>query len=290
MKNILITGKGSFIGENIKTYLEKQNFFVEVFDIKNEPIDNIEFERFDTIIHVAAIVHSKEDLPWESYYSVNVELPVNIATEAKKYKVDHFIFFSSMAVFGEDKKLPAGNVLTNINKRVNSYYGKSKREAEKKLEELNDQKFKVSIVRPPSIYGPNCPGNYISTFVRIADRIKIFPEIYKESKQSFLHIDNLTKFIELLVIQPTELYFHPQDKTQISTVELLKIIAGYRNKKIIFTRLFNFIIKLFQNNSLVIKLFGGISYSSAISTHYDNIYQIKDVFDGFSYIKDDELI
>ena len=47
-----------------------------------------------------------------------------------------------------------------INHALSNFYGKSKLEAEKGIESLESEHFKVAIIRPPMIYGKGSKGNY----------------------------------------------------------------------------------------------------------------------------------
>ena len=56
---------------------------------------------------------------------------------------------------GEDRVITKGTPLTPDN-----FYGDSKKQAEIKIRPLEDENFKIVIVRPPMIYGPHSKGNY----------------------------------------------------------------------------------------------------------------------------------
>lgn len=63
------------------------------------------------------------------YYKVNRDLAVEIAKLSKSYGVKHFIFMSSMSVYG----LIYSNDLITVNTKTNpnTNYGKSKLQAER---------------------------------------------------------------------------------------------------------------------------------------------------------------
>src|SRR5690625_7094460 len=71
----------------------------------------------------------------ELYYRVNRDLTIEVAKKAKKENVKQFIFMSSIIVYG--KKSTENGV---INERTvpipDNFYGKSKLEAEEKLNEI----------------------------------------------------------------------------------------------------------------------------------------------------------
>lgn len=265
---VLITGSGSYIGRNIKAWLERTgHIIVDELDMRDPAWIDYDFRSYDTVIHVAAIVHKKkEKIPWSTYYKVNTILPYKVAIKAKDSHVEQFIFLSTMAVYGEGKKLPLGNIIdekTSI--KPNSFYGRSKLEAEKKLIKLNSQSFRVSIVRPPNIYGYGCPGNYINSFVKLVKLTPVIPVTFTNCKQGFLYIDNLSRFIYQLIKDRREGIFHPQDGDGISTFALLAEIADIYQKRVLYSLRIGRIISHFHKLPVIIKIFGGVSYSTSLS-------------------------
>ena len=278
MRKILITGKDSYIGKSLKAWLEDSGgFLVDELDMENPDWINYDFTPYDTVIHVAAIVHKKKEIPWSTYYKVNTIMPYKVAEKAKQSHVEQFIFLSSMAVYGQGKKLPLGNIIDERTPlKPRSYYGRSKLLAELKLKNLNAQDFKVSIVRPPNIYGYGCPGNYISSFVKLVRLLPVIPAIYTDSKQAFLYIDNLCSFIYQLINDRKPGVFHPQDGEGISSFTLLSEIARLRRKKVWYSTRLGKVISFFYKLPIIIKVFGGVSYSSSLKNKPYNNYSRVD--------------
>ena len=82
---VLITGKGSYIGGNLKAWLEKTGeFLVDELDMESPDWIHYDFTPYDTVIHVAAIVHKKNKIPWSIYYKVNTILPYKVARKARE--------------------------------------------------------------------------------------------------------------------------------------------------------------------------------------------------------------
>src|SRR5699024_450683 len=96
-----------------------------------------------------------------------------------------------MSVYG----LEEGVIDDNTPLNPTTHYGKSKLQAEEKINELNNNSFKVAIVRPPMIYGKGCKGNY-QRLRRLALITPVFP--YIDNKRSMIYIDNLRAFISIL--------------------------------------------------------------------------------------------
>ncbi len=121
--------------------------------------------RYDTVYHVAGIAHSdngkisKEKA--KLYYDVNAKLTVKTAMKAKASGVNQFIFMSSAIVYGDSAPIGQKRMITRATP-VNpaNCYGDSKVKAENGLKKLEDENFKVVILRPPMIYGKGSKGNY----------------------------------------------------------------------------------------------------------------------------------
>lgn len=180
------------------------------------------------------------------YFRVNRDLAYEVAKKAKKEGVSQFIFLSSMSVYG----METGVITRDTVPQPKSLYGKSKLEAEKLIEHLNDQTYKVAILRPPMVYGKGCKGNYpkLATLAKITP---LFPDI--DNKRSMIYVDNLSKFLKVIIDDNQSGLFFPQNNEYVKTSELVKLIAKYNNKKIRLTKLFNPIINSLKFNSTVKK-------------------------------------
>lgn len=273
---IVITGKNSYIGSKVAEFLQKHGHETAEVDTIAEKWKEHDFSKFDAVIHVAAIVHeSAKTSSYDLFNKVNTLLPYEIAKKAKECGVSKFVFLSSMAVYGLDKKLPEGQIVDeNTPLEPVSLYGKSKLEAENLLKTLSDESFKISIVRPPNVYGKGCKGNYVNRFVSIS-KMPIFPLAYTNARQSMLYIDNLSCFIKELLEHDAEGVYNPQDSFIPSTVDLVSAISTARGKHTCFSKLLGIIVCLFSKVPLVVKLYGGLSYSQEF-VYFENRYRIVD--------------
>ena len=159
---ILITGAGSYVGTSVENWLKKDcQFIVDSVDTFGDNWKNADYSKYDVVYHVAGIAHVNADPKMESlYYKVNRDLTIEIAKHAKHAGVKQFIFMSSMIVFHESKSLKTEVLTKNTEPNPNGFYGDSKLQAELGLKELECDTFKVCILRPPMIYGPNSKGNF----------------------------------------------------------------------------------------------------------------------------------
>lgn len=257
-KKVLIIGEHSYIGNSFKEYEEKScacRLKVETAGAVNEAWKQVDFSEYQAVLHVAAIVHQKESAEKEQLYiEVNEKLPVKIAQRAKESGVRQFIFLSTMAVYGEVE----GAITKETPLKPVTMYGKTKLAAERKLQELNSEQFKVTILRPPMVYGENCPGNY-SRLKKLAKYLPVFPDI--ENKRSMIHIDNLCQCIALLIERECAGVICPRDELPVKTTDLYVQLREDMGKKTWTTRLFNGLIVAAKGKvGSVRKLFGSCYY------------------------------
>jgi hypothetical protein len=141
------------------------------------------------------------------------------------------------------------------------FYGGSKLKAEKELQKLADDTFKLCIVRPPMVYGPNCKGNF-PRLVELAKKTPLFPDFPNE--RSMIYIDNLCSFFCTLVDGEKHGLFLPQNSEYVNTTELVKCIAKHSGKRTITTKMFNPLVRLLiKRVGTFIKLFGNLAYAHA---------------------------
>ena len=268
MKNILITGKNSYIGTSLENWLmrEPDKYKVDTVDMKDRSWKEKDFSSYDVVFHVAGIAHIKETSDNQNlYYKVNRDLAYETAQKAKQDGVEQFIFLSSMSVYGIEQ----GVIDKNTPLTPNSAYGKSKIEAEKLINKLQDDSFTVATLRPPMVYGKGCRGNY-PRLVGLALKTPIFPKV--DNKRSMIYIDNLSEFVKRLIDNRSGGLFFPQNADYVNTSEMVRIIAEVHGKRVVMTKLFNPLLRLL-NVSTVNKVFGDLMYDMSIS-ECENNYRV----------------
>ena len=262
MKNILITGKNSYIGTSLENWLmrEPDKYKVDTVDMKDRSWKEKDFSSYDVVFHVAGIAHIKETSDNQNlYYKVNRDLAYETAQKAKQDGVEQFIFLSSMSVYGIEQ----GVIDKNTPLTPNSAYGKSKIEAEKLINKLQDDSFTVATLRPPMVYGKGCRGNY-PRLVGLALKTPIFPKV--DNKRSMIYIDNLSEFVKRLIDNRSGGLFFPQNADYVNTSEMVRIIAEVHGKRVVMTKLFNPLLRLL-NVSTVNKVFGDLVYDMSMSNY-----------------------
>lgn len=236
MKRILITGKNSYIGNAFRDYMvqfpENQ---VDTISVRDGAWKEIDFSQYDSIFHVAGIVHlSMKNVSVKQkrlYYEVNTNLTIALAKKAKQEGVRQFIFMSSASVYGDGAAIGKQRIITKETLiSPTNFYGDSKAKAEKGLKKLESEKFKVVILRPPMIYGKGCKGNYLA-LVKLAKKLPIFPKI--NNSRSMCYIGNLVEFVRLMIENEETGLFWPCNKELSNTSKLVRIIAAAYGKKVL---------------------------------------------------------
>lgn len=239
MKRILITGAGSYVGESVRKYIlsTSSDFEIDAVDTMNDAWKEAEFSKYDVVYHVAGIAHVNADPKMEPlYYKVNRDLTIEVACAAKAAGVKQFIFMSSQIVFHESQSLKTEVLTAQTKENPNGFYGDSKLQAELGIKPLEDENFKVCILRPCMIYGPNAKGNF-PRLAKLATKVPLFPEWH--NKRSMLYIDNLAEFVKQAVIRELSGTFYPQNRELADTVEIISFFAKAAGHKVWITRLLN---------------------------------------------------
>lgn len=273
MKNVLITGKNSYIGTSLENWLMRKpgQYKVDTVDMKDASWKGKDFSQYEVVFHVAGIAHVSSDPKMQDvYYDVNTKLAIETAKKAKTEGVRQFIFMSSIIVYGnsESNKIIDQNTVPT----PSNFYGKSKLMAEEGIRSLNSEDFKIAVIRPPMIYGKGSKGNY-PKLAKIAKRIPVFPDI--DNKRSMLHIDNLCEIIKALIDYEETGLFFPQNKEYVKTSELVKAIGQAHGKKIWLTKVFNPVIKSMFGIDLVKKVFGSLVYEKSMSEYEKADYRVR---------------
>ena len=271
MKKILITGADSYIGTSFESYIKQfDGYQVDTLDMINPEWREKSFKEYDVIFHVAGIAHSDTGKVSEErkqfYYKINTDLTVETAKKAKIDGVGQFIFMSSAIVYGDSAPIGKSKVITkDTPTSPANFYGDSKVQAENGLKKLEDDSFKVVILRPPMIYGKGSKGNY-PLLSKFAQKLPFFP--YVKNERSMLYIGNLVEFIRLMIENEERGIFFPQNSEYSSTSEMVKAIGATHDKKVRLVKGFTWILKLISHvTGLVNKAFGNLSYDMELSKY-----------------------
>ncbi len=273
---ILITGKHSYIGSSVKAWLNEKEatFVVDEISLRNINLNTLSFKNYDVIFHVAAIAHitsNRKIIP--EYFKINRDLAIEVAKKAKQEGVKQFIFTSTMAIYGDDRRIGDFRPIDIEKPSPTNAYGQSKLAADLAIQKLQDQNFKVSILRIPLVYGVNSKGNF-PKLEKLAGRISIFPKL--ENIRSVINVLSLSELIRLLIIKKKYGVFYPQDKEYFSTSNFIKKYREKIHKKTIFIPFLSLILKFLSVFIKSInKIYGNKFYDAKVSVIEGVHYQIE---------------
>lgn len=275
---ILIVGENSFIGRGVGAWFAKKQPApeVEYISVRDDGWKTMDLSSYDGVIFAAALVHRPEVRDWEQYELLNVMLPVAFAKYAKAQGVKQFLFFSSVSVYAMGRSLPKhGQIDANTPLKSVSFYGKSKLQAEEQLQQLTDECFCVSVVRPVFVYGKGCRGKHIAVLESLAKKIPVLPRAFTDVKMGMVYIDNLAELCWLIVNSGCSGVYHAQDKEPLSTYEVLHTICPQK-RSISCTGL----VRPFMKIKLIRKLFGGFRYTEEVAACKLGEYRVVSAEEG----------
>lgn len=227
LKTVLITGASGFVGQRYLAF-NANNYRIKTVSLQRIQPEEVDFSGVDTIIHLAGKAHQMEEIEADIYFQVNHRLTKSFAEAAQKAGVQHFIFISTVKVYGDE---PASGYLDLSSPTVpNDPYGESKLKAEQALLDIETANFTISIIRPPLIYGPGVKGNLIRLLKLIQKNIPLpFKDI--DNKRSMVFLDNLIALINKVTDTRTGGIFIPGDKVPFSTSDLLAMMYNGMNRQ-----------------------------------------------------------
>ncbi len=264
---VLIIGKNSYIGKKLHDYLSSIKHDVNSISLRNDFDENLlSFANVDVVIHLAALVHRNEKIySYHEYYEANVLLPLKVAKLCNNYNVKQFIFISTMAVYGNSKKIDINSFPIPI-----SNYGKTKLEAEKLLSTyFINSNTHLSIVRSPVVIGKNAPGNpkllhKLSKFMFLVPTIK--------NKKSIIFASTLILHINQIIDGKFDKITHPQMKHLFTTSEIIILIRKYYSKRTKKFALLNLIIYFLSFLPIFKKAFSSQYYDFKSYSNLNELY------------------
>lgn len=230
--NIVLTGANGFIGNY---FLRRYGnvHIIHPFSFLANDLETLELQGIDAVIHLSALVHQMGGASPDEYQRINVHQTLDLARKAKLAGVPHFIFMSTVKVYGEENDTPYTE--TSLCRPIDDY-GKSKFRAEQELLALEDASFKISIIRTPIVYGHGVKANIrnLLSLVRISPFLP-FGKI--QNRRSMVYIGNLCHLVNEIVLQGQNGIFLAADDTPLSTSDFIKIISNKLHKKLYLVRI-----------------------------------------------------
>ncbi len=276
MKKILITGSSGFIGNYfINKYKEK--YQIKTFSFLKDDMNTLDCNEIDVVFHLSALVHQMNGASAKEYEKVNVIQTLELARKAKESGVKHFIFMSTVKVYGEETN---NKYTENTVCNPEDEYGKSKLKAELELQKLKDENFKISIIRTPIVYGYGVKAN-IKNLVNLVNKISILPFGKIENKRSMVYIGNLCHLVDIVIEQQKSGIFLASDNEPLSTTRLCEFIAKNLDKKVFLIKIpfFESLLKIVKP-SFHKRLYGSLEIDNSITKEKLNLKNLYSVEEG----------
>lgn len=222
---ILITGSKGFLGSALWDFLsdkhkltglvrQKENSDKNVYEISQ--LSSID-EHPDVVIMCHAAVASGNDTK-----DMNHLIESNVLTTQQM--VQHFsnsflIYISSISVYGNNQ-----NILTEqTSPTPETEYAISKLWGEKCVSQAKN----YAIVRLTSLYGKGMKENtiipnYINQAL-LTGEIEVWGQ--GERRQNYIHVEDLVRYIENLISTQEKGIFVASNETEVSNIELAKLVA-----------------------------------------------------------------
>ena len=255
MKRICITGANGFIGNTLCNSLKFSNNhirgfvrfmdldnnsseteYISVGDISSKTNWKDHLKGFDCVIHCAGLTHQMSSIKDINVYNlVNIDGTKRLAEHAVEAGIKRLVFLSSVKVNGESTYQINMKQKFSYEDKPNpqDLYAKSKLGAEKVLWKISLRTgLEVVVVRLPLVYGNGAKGN----LARLIKLVKLgipLPLGMIDNQRSMIGIDNLVDLLIQCIDHPeaSGKTFLTSDGEDISTPELIKLIASSMGKK-----------------------------------------------------------
>lgn len=253
MNRVLVSGANGFVGRRVCAELARRQWqvaaavrsapssesaqgLVTQFGVGN--IDgttdwHIALAGCSSVIHLAARAHVLNDMhadPLAAFRETNVAGTLQLAKCAARAGVRRFVFVSSVGVHGSLNRRPFTESDTP---QPTEAYAVSKLEAELALRELvASSGMELVVVRPPLVYGPECPGNFLRLLKLLASGMPL-PFGALRNERSFVGVDNLADFLATCVVHPKAAgqTFLVSDMEDVTLPALLRGLADGMGRK-----------------------------------------------------------
>jgi nucleoside-diphosphate-sugar epimerase len=260
--NCLVTGSTGFLGAHVVPSLEKHHT-VKIVSLRNTAIQDIQFDDINTIIHLAGLAHQMTAIDPQLYFDVNKKQTLALAEKAKDNGVKHFIFISTVKVYGDTIK---EGINEDSKCNPTDPYGQSKWEAEVGLKKLEDDKFSVAIIRPTLIYGKGVKGN-LDKIIKLCLKIPVLPFGAIDNNRSMVYAGNVAALIIKIIDKKSSGVFIAGDKQNPSTSELVNTIIkkiGLKTYNVKLPHFLRGVLKILKPN-IYSRLFGDFIIDNALT-------------------------
>jgi nucleoside-diphosphate-sugar epimerase len=300
---ILVTGASGFIGKVLCQALREKGHDVIAVVRHQQASENTtgsvviptidgttswegKLDGIEVIVHLAAKAHipvQKMAGQLAEFRKINTQGTLHLANCAAQAGVKRFVFLSSIGVNGNQSVAPFNE--SSVPNPVEPY-AVSKWEAEEGLKNIADTTgMELVIVRPPLVYGANCPGNFLALLGLIYSGLPL-PLCTINNKRSFIGIDNLADFLALCVEKPgaANKTFLIADNEAISTPNLIRMLATAMHKPALLFPMpypvLHAAAALIGKAPVLDKLCGTLQIDASLASKALNWQQPKSSYDG----------
>ncbi len=258
MKTLLITGATGFIGSHlVKALIKLKKYKIKIFIRPESDLSRLEqilnkievfkgdfskdedikksLNNVSILIHLASVLQRGRK---EDYRNFNINASERFFFYSLRQKIDKIIFLSSFEVMGGSKAPSLFRETDEPNPL--SFYARSKYKVEKIAKEYIKKGLNITILRVPSVYGPE--DNFDRGFIRIIDMIyrhKFIPFWDMENYIALIYINNLIDIIITCIKNKRsnkELYF-VADKEILKAKDIYNLIIELCNTGKSFIRI-----------------------------------------------------
>lgn len=255
MNKILVTGANGFVGKAVCAELAARGFEVtaavraasaagaananramQIVSVGNIGADtdwSAALSGCSSVIHLAARAHILNDTvadPLLAFRETNVAGSLQLLRCAVRAGVKRFVFVSSVGVNGNTNTRPFTESDMPLPAEA---YAVSKLEAEQALtREAAASGIELVIVRPPLVYGPECPGNFLRLLKLLSSGLPL-PFGAMRNRRSFVGVWNLADFLVTCAVsgQGAGEVFLISDMEDVTLPDLLRGLAEGMGKK-----------------------------------------------------------
>ena len=178
-----------------------------------------------TVIHLAGRAHTTVavDNGRDLFDIENRQLALASAEAAYAAGVRRFVFVSTLGVHGRGADAP---LCSDSPVHPDLPYAYSKWAAEQKLAAWCAQRdMALCIVRPPMVYGPRCPGNFLR-LIRMVRSGMPLPFAALHAQRSFIYVENLAAFLAECATQRATGTYVIADGSDWSVAQLVRAIGA----------------------------------------------------------------
>ncbi|RXE61357.1 NAD-dependent epimerase/dehydratase family protein [Paramuribaculum intestinale] len=213
--------------------LQPSHFFNDVTvigDVRNQQEIDEGLKGADVVVLLAA-QHRDDISPVSLYYDTNVGGMEVTLKAMEKNGCKRIIFFSSVAVYGLNKKNPDENHPAD----PFNHYGKSKWQAEQVLQRWYESHtdWNINIIRPTVVFGERNRGNVYNLLKQISSG-KFLMVGKGENKKSMAYVGNIVAFVKFLIDNVSDGYnvYNYIDKPDNNMNQLVAHVSNVLGKHI----------------------------------------------------------